>query len=115
MFIDDSVRLLHMRTAAKEAIAFAQGHTRNDLETNRMLTLSLVKCVEIVGEAASRITRERQNETPQIPWTQVIGMRNRLTHAYFDINLDVVWSTVIEDLPNLLIELEAIIDSDQPE
>ncbi|KAM3097070.1 DUF86 domain-containing protein [Phormidesmis sp. 146-12] len=115
MFIDDSVRLLHMRTAAKEAIAFAQSHTRNDLETNRMLTLSLVKCVEIIGEAASRITRERQNETPQIPWTQVIGMRNRLTHAYFDINLDVVWSTVIEDLPNLLIELEAIIDSDQPE
>jgi uncharacterized protein with HEPN domain len=115
MFIDDSVRLLHMKMAAKEAISFAQNKTRNDLETNRMLTLSLVKCVEIIGEAASRITRERRNETPQMPWAQVIGMRNRLTHAYFDINLDVVWSTVTEDLPNLLIELEAIIDSDQPE
>lgn len=76
-----------------------------------MLTLSVVKCVEIIGEAASRISKDRQNELQNIPWSQLISMRNRLTHAYFDINLDIVWSTVTEDLPILLAELETIVDN----
>ncbi len=111
MFIDDSVRLLHMREAAREALSFVKNCTRNDFDNNRMLTLSVVKCVEIVGEAASRISKDRQNELQNIPWSQLISMRNRLTHAYFDINLDIVWSTVTEDLPILLAELETIVDN----
>ena len=75
-----------------------------------MLTLSVAKCVEIIGEAASRISKDRQNELQNVPWSQLISMRNRLTHAYFDINLDIVWSTVTEDLPILLAELETIVD-----
>lgn len=90
MFIDDEVRLFHMREASREALSFVQNRTRNDLDNNRMLTLSVVKCVEIIGEAASRISKDRQNELKNIPWSQLISMRNRLTHAYFDINLDIV-------------------------
>lgn len=111
MFIDDEVRLFHMREAAREALSFIQNRTRNDLDNNRMLTLSVVKCVEIIGEAASRISKDRQNELQNIPWSELISMRNRLTHAYFDINLDIVWSTVTEDLPILLAELETIVDN----
>jgi len=111
MFIDDEVRLFHMREASREALSFVQNRTRNDLDNNRMLTLSVVKCVEIIGEAASRISKDCQNELPNIPWSQLISMRNRLTHAYFDINLDIVWSTVTEDLPILLAELETIVDN----
>ena len=84
MFIDDEVRLFHMREASREALSFVQNRTRNDLDNNRMLTLSVVKCVEIIGEAASRISKDRQNELKNIPWSQLISMRNRLTHAYFD-------------------------------
>ena len=100
-----------MREAAREALFFVKNCTRNDLDNNRMLTLSLVKCVEIIGEAASRISKDRQNELQNVPWLQLISMRNRLTHAYFDINLDIVWSTVTEDLPILLAELETIVDN----
>ena len=90
MFIDGEVRLFHMREASREALSFVQNRTRNDLDNNRMLTLSVVKCVEIIGEAASRISKDRQNELKNISWSQLISMRNRLTHAYFDINLDIV-------------------------
>ncbi len=114
MFIDDSVRLFHMKEAAREALSFVKNSNRNDLDHNRMLTLSIVKCVEIIGEAASRMSKNRQSELPNIPWAQMISMRNRLTHAYFDINLDIVWSTVTEDLPILLAELEAIVDDQEP-
>lgn len=67
MFNDDLTRLRHTRDAAQKAIKFLQGKTRNALETDEMLTLSLVKCIEIVGEAAARVTQERQSELNQIP------------------------------------------------
>jgi uncharacterized protein with HEPN domain len=86
--IDDETRLRHMLDAAREASFFIQGKTRESLNTERMLALSLVRLLEIIGEAASRVSKEKQAQSPEIPWRQVIGMRNRLTHAYFDINLD---------------------------
>lgn len=67
MFIDAPVRLRHMLNAAREAVSFVKNKTRNDLDTDRILTLALVRCLEIIGEAASRITKECQDESPQIP------------------------------------------------
>lgn len=113
MYLDDSTRLKHMRDAAQKAIQFAQSKTRNDLESDEMLALSLVKCIEILGEAASRITREKQNQFPQIPWAEIIGMRNRLVHAYFQINFDVVWDTVTQNLPVILPEIEKMIADEE--
>lgn len=77
-----------------------------------MLTLSLVKSMEIIGEAAARTSTDLQVQHPNIPWKNIIGMRNRLIHAYFDINLDVLWNTIIQDLPPLLIELEKVIEQE---
>jgi uncharacterized protein with HEPN domain len=108
---DDSIRLQHMLDAAKEAESFSQDKIRNSLDTNRELVLALVKCIEIIGEAATRISNESREALPQIPWSNIIGMRNRLIHAYFDINLDILWKTVIEDLPPLIFELEKIVES----
>jgi uncharacterized protein with HEPN domain len=107
---DDSIRLHHMLDAAKEAELFSRDKTRKSLDTDRELVLALVKCIEIVGEAAVGISNESREALPQIPWPNIIGMRNRLIHAYFDINLDVLWKTVIEDLPPLILELEKIIE-----
>lgn len=115
MFVDDVVRLRHMREAARKALQFSQGKTRADLDVDEMLTLSLVKCIEIVGEAASRISREQQAALPQIPWSKIISMRNRLIHAYFDIDLDIVWDTVSEALPELLTSLESITTTEEQE
>jgi len=106
---DDPVRLRHMLDAAREAELFAQNKTRSDLDTDRKLVLALVKDIEIIGEAAANITDRCQENMPQIPWSNITGMRNRLVHAYFDINLDILWKTVIEDLPSLVDELEQIV------
>lgn len=105
---DDQIKLHHMLDSAKEAISFTIGKGRNDLNTDRMLALSLIKSLEIIGEAASRISKEIRHQNPQIPWMDIITMRNRLIHAYFDINLDILWNTVIHDLPPLISELEKI-------
>jgi len=74
-----------------------------------MLTLSIVKSVELIGEAASRISKECRDTHPEIPWNDIVAMRNRLIHVYFDIDLDRVWDTVTDDLPPLISALEKII------
>ena len=99
---DDLICLRHMYDAACEAIEFARGRNRSDLDFDRMLVLSLVQDIEIVGEAAYQISHEMQQQLKEIPWDDIIGMRHRLVHAYFDINLDVLWQTVNCDLPKLI-------------
>ena len=74
-----------------------------------MLVLSLVKELEIIGEAAGKVSAEIQTQYGSIPWQDISGMRNRLIHAYFDIDLDVVWSTVTKDLPLLKSDLEKVL------
>ena len=103
---DDGVRLRHMLDAAREARLFASGHTEAELTTNRMLVLSLVKAIEIVGEAANRVSEGTQAQLTAIPWDDIIGMRHRLVHVYFDINLEILWRTVQDDLPVLIAALE---------
>lgn len=106
---DDRVRLRHMLDAANEALTFILGRTRADLDNDRMLVLSLVRELEIIGEAASKVSRETRSQKSAIPWQDITGMRNRLIHAYFDVDLDTVWSTVTKNLPVLKAELERIL------
>jgi len=89
-----------MMEAAEEALSFAQGQTRHDLDRNRMLSMGIARCIEIIGEAAARISPETKARFPEIPWTSIVGARNWLIHAYFDINLDRVWDTITGDLPS---------------
>jgi uncharacterized protein with HEPN domain len=106
---DDLVRLRHMLDAARDAISFTRNATRKTLDSDRKLTLSLVKSIEIIGEAASKVSKESREQCPGVPWTDIVAMRNRLIHAYYDIDLDRVWDTVTSDLPPLITELEKII------
>ena len=109
MFKDDEVRLKHMLDASYDAISFAKDRHRSDLDKDRMLLLSLVKAIEIIGEAASKITNEFKAKYSNIPWNSIVGMRNRLIHAYFDVNHDTVWDTVKNEIPKLVAELEKIV------
>jgi uncharacterized protein with HEPN domain len=103
---DDRIRLTHMLEAVREARSFCAGRNRASLETDRMLLRALVKDIEIIGEAASRVTDETRVGLQQVPWAAIVATRNRLIHAYFDINLDVLWETVATDLPALETALE---------
>ena len=102
----DVIRLRHMLDAAKEALSFISGRSSEDLSRDRMLVLALVKEIEIIGEAASRISDESRKALPRIPWPKIIAMRNRLIHAYADVDLSIVWDTLTGALPELLRELE---------
>ncbi len=102
----DRIRLVHMLEAAQEAVAFCSGAGRGSLNDDRKLALALVKLIEIIGEAAIHVSDETREALPDIPWRLVSGMRNRLIHAYFEIDLDVLWSTVITDLPPLVENLK---------
>lgn len=110
----DVIRVRHMLDAAMEAASLASGKAREDLDTDRMLTLSLVQLVAIVGEAASTASEEYRKAHATIPWARIVAMRNRLVHAYWDINLDRLWSTVQENLPPLIAELENILATEDP-
>lgn len=96
---DDLIRLRHIRDAATEALGFVRDRRREDLDHDRQLVWALVKAIEIIGEAASKVSQESQDLLTNIPWRNIVGMRNRLVHAYFDINLDILWKTVVEGLP----------------
>jgi uncharacterized protein with HEPN domain len=107
---EDRVRLQHMLDAALEIQQYVQSSTRKDLDKDRKLVHSLVRLFEIVGEAASQVSEEVREGIPEIPWTVIISMRNRLIHAYFSINLDIVWLTSTEDIPSLIEELKKILE-----
>ena len=102
MFTDDNTKVKHIIEAANEAISFIKGKVRQDLDKDRKLSLSLVRLLEIIGEAANGLSESFRESHPDIPWNSIINMRNRLIHGYFDINLDVVWQTVTEDLQELI-------------
>jgi uncharacterized protein with HEPN domain len=89
----DAIRLRHMLEAAREAVSFAQGRSRDDLNRDRMLVLSLVKAIEIAGEAAFQISEPTRNELPDLPWADIIGMRHRLVQV---------------DLPVLIAQIEQL-------
>jgi uncharacterized protein with HEPN domain len=103
---DDRWRVGHMIEAAEAALEFAAGRSRADLDGNAMLRMALTRAVEIVGEAASQVSDAGRAELPGLPWAQIVGMRNRLVHAYFDINRDILWDTVQLALPELLAKLK---------
>jgi uncharacterized protein with HEPN domain len=108
MYVDDRTRLGHMRDAVREAIEMAKGQRREDLDTDRKLCLSLVHLLETIGEAAKGVSPEYRHEHPDLPWKKIAGMRDRLVHGYFEVNLDIVWRTVTGDLPDLAARLDRL-------
>ncbi|WP_036483187.1 DUF86 domain-containing protein [Myxosarcina sp. GI1] len=106
---DDLTRFKHIQQAAKEAISFVEGRSRKDLDKERMLSLALVRLIEIIGEAANNISSQKQEQYSEIPWRRIIGMRNRLIYAYFEVDLEIVWQVVTKDLPTILPQIEAAI------
>lgn len=107
----DLIRVKHMLDAAHEVVSFTEDKNQDEFEEDRKLHLSVVHLLEIIGEAGSGVSEEVQNNYPQIPWKRIIGMRNRLIHGYFDIDLAIVWKTATEDIPPLIQELNQIVSS----
>ena len=106
---ENVLRLRHMLDHAREAWEMAQGRTREDVDTDRKLNLSLVRLLEVVGEAAARVPREYQAAHPEILWPEIISLRNRLIHGYDEVDFDILWTIVTNDLPPLIESLNKIL------
>ena len=107
---DDQVSLKDMLSHAKEAVVLLGKMGREDFGSDRVMQLALTQLVEIVGEAATRVSQATQQKNPEIPWSQIIGMRNRLVHGYDVIDYDLLWDTVTKDLPPLITVLKEIVE-----
>lgn len=107
----DEVRLRHMLDAARKAIAFTQNRIRTDLDNDEILALAVVRLIEILGEAAKNVSQTTKDRFPEIPWRQIAGTRDRLSHAYFDVNLDIIWDIVTSNLPPLIEQLEPFLEN----
>jgi uncharacterized protein with HEPN domain len=111
---DDRIRLQHMLDAARKAVRLAAGRDRHVLDDeDDPLADALVHLISVIGEAASKVSSDTCSELGGIPWPDVIGMRNRLIHAYFDINLDILWATVQDSLPSLIRLLKSALTEDE--
>jgi len=104
----NKVRIAHMLDACRQALSFAEGRTFPDLQQDLPVQHLLIRNLEIIGEAASRLSTDLRNAHGEIPWGKIIGMRNYLIHAYFDVDIELVWRTVTEAVPELVTQLESI-------
>ena len=106
---DDRVGLVDMGVYATKAINMLGRTSQDELDKNEMMQFALVKLVEIVGEAASRVSNQTLRNHTEIPWADVIGMRNRLVHNYDSVDLSTLRETIVDDLPPLIEHLRAIV------
>ena len=108
----DAARIRHMIEAGESASRFVAGRERGDIDSDEMLRFALVRAVEIIGEAASRVSQETREQNPSVPWPDIVFMRNRLVHAYFDIDHTVLWKTATQEVPALLAQLRPLLRSE---
>jgi uncharacterized protein with HEPN domain len=107
---EDAVLLRDMLDHARRASDAIAGRRRPDLDTDHVLAAALERFIEVVGEAASKISPATRESAPEIPWHQVIGMRNRLVHGYASVDHDIVWDVVSGDLPALISSVERLLE-----
>lgn len=105
----DLIRFRHMLDSANALLGFVDGKTRKHLNIDRMFSNAVIRELEILGEAANHISEKTQKLFPELPWKQIVGMRNTLIHAYFDVDYDIIWKTVNNDLPLFYHQLRKIV------
>lgn len=106
---DDLVYAGHMLDMARKASEKVKGKTRADFDQDENLRMALTHLIQVIGEAARRVSQTFQQAHPQIPWRQVVGMRNRVVHDYLHVDFDIVWDVASVHLPALAVELEKVV------
>lgn len=105
----DLARLRHMVDAASRAVELVEGRRREDLDRDDVLVLALTRLLEITGEASRHVSSSLREQHPSIPWREIAGTRDRLIHGYFEVDLDIIWQILADDLPELLPRLREVL------
>jgi uncharacterized protein with HEPN domain len=106
---EDRTRIVHMIESAEIIAEFVSGRTRADLDSDRTLLFALTRAVEVFGEAATKVSSKTRAAAADVPWSQIVSMRNRLIHAYFDIDTTILWKTATQEIPAVLPSLRKLI------
>ena len=112
MLYEDNVRLQHILEEAKEACKYVEGYSLDDFLKDGKTARAIIRSIEVIGEAASKISKEYRIEQPEVPWNKIIGMRNHLIHVYFEIDYDTVWKTVQDNIPAPIGMVEKLLEED---
>ncbi len=107
MLLDDLTRVRHMIEASEDALTFCEGMDEAAFRSDKRTCRAVIQCIEVIGEAANGLSDSARGQMHDVSWQKIIGMRHRLIHAYFDINLSLVWEVVVKDLPPLCSALRA--------
>jgi len=105
----DEAYLLDILIAARKALKFVEGIDRNEFEDNEIIQNAVLRPLEIIGEASGKISKEFRKRNKEIPWGDMIDLRNRLIHEYFRVDYGVVWDTIQDDLPKLIDQIEPLV------
>lgn len=105
----DVVYVGHMLDTARKAVSKTQGLSRQAYDDDENLRLALTHLVQVIGEAARQVSREFSGAHPEVPWTDIVGMRHKVVHDYLGVDEDIVWQVVTDDLPRLVAALEPIV------
>jgi uncharacterized protein with HEPN domain len=105
----DLLYLGHMLDISLQAVAKVQGKSREDFDEDENLRLALAHLIQVIGEAARRVSAESRQQHPAIPWNDIIGMRHKVVHDYLDVDFDVVWAVATVDLPELIALLRPLV------
>lgn len=110
----DEAYLLDILLAARRALEHASKTNGDEFQYNTLFQDAIVRTIEIIGEAAARISDETKNAHPEIPWKEIVGMRNRLVHEYLDVDAQKVWQTVKDDIPQLIEKIQPLVPPEGP-
>jgi uncharacterized protein with HEPN domain len=106
---DDATRLLDMLGAAEEALDYLTDYSREDFLSDKRTIRACERCIEIIGEAASKVSEDLQRLHPELPWHRAKGMRNIIIHEYGAVQYDLIYETIVEHLPNLIQQIKSIV------
>lgn len=109
MFSKDEIRLRHILEEAGEAIKFVEGYSFENFTKDSKTVHAVIRAIEVIGEAAVKISEEYKDLHSEIPWIDIVGMRNHLIHVYFDIEYETVWRTVKTDIPKLILMIKPLL------
>lgn len=111
---DDSVFLGHMLDIARKAVGKATGISRAEFDADEDRRIVIAHFLQVIGEAAKRVSLETRRSHPDIPWAEIIGMRHRLVHDYLDVDYDIVWDVARHQLPSLIPKLDSLVPPEEP-
>jgi uncharacterized protein with HEPN domain len=100
---DDSIYIDHILNSLNRILDYISGKDRESFEADLVTQDAVVRQLEIIGEATKRVSKEFRSKHPDIPWSDMAGMRDVLIHDYIDVDFGIVWKTASEDIPNLKI------------